>query len=87
MILPLLTPLFFCALLGGIVGLFYLPLANILLSPCEWILGVYEWICRWNENISIFVIITQKPTIEKIVVYYLILMGGVMVLKGGKENI
>ena len=85
MILPLLTPLFFCALLGGIVGLFYLPLANILLSPCEWILGVYEWICRWNENISIFVIITQKPTIEKIVFYYLILMGGMMVLKGGKR--
>ena len=86
MILPLLTPLFFCALLGGIVGLFYLPLANILLFPCAWILGVYEWICRWNENVSIFVIITEKPTIEKIIVYYLVLMGGVMRLNGVQEE-
>lgn len=87
MILPLLTPLFFCALLGGIVGLFYLPLANILLFPCAWILGVYEWICRWNENVSIFVIVTEKPTIEKIVIYYSVLMGGVMVLNWmGKEK-
>lgn len=80
-LIPLMTPLFFCALFGGIAGIFYMPLANILLYPCRWILGLYEWVCRWNEKLSFFTVITGKPSIERIMFYYIVLMGGLIWLK------
>lgn len=83
--IPLLTPLFLCALFGGIIGIFCLPFAEILLYPCKWILELYEWVCRLNKKLSFFTVITGKPSIEKIVFYYIVLMLGVCLLKYRQE--
>lgn len=81
MLIPLLTPLFFCALFGGIAGLFFMPLAKIILFPCGLILKLYEIVCSWNEKIPFLTAITGKPSIEKIVFYYLFLAVGVLILQ------
>ena len=80
-LIPLLTPLFFCALFGGIAGLFFMPLAKIILFPCGLILKLYEIVCSWNEKIVFLTAITGKPSIEKIVFYYLFLAVGVLILR------
>ena len=85
LLIPLLTPLFVCALFGGIVGIFYQPFAKVLLYPCGWILELYEWVCQWNETLSFFTVITGKPSIEKIVFYYMVLMMGVVLLKNRQQ--
>ncbi len=85
LIIPFLTPLFFCALFGGIVGIFSVPLAKWLLYPCGWMLEMYEWICRLNEKLSFFIVITGKPSVEKIAVYYVVLMAGICLLKYRQE--
>ncbi len=81
MIIPLLTPLFIFALLGGMTGVFFLPLTEMLLLPCEWILHLYEWACEWVQRLPFSVIITGQPSVEKMMVYYGVLTGGILWIK------
>lgn len=51
LVLPLMTPLLVCGLLGAIAGGFCLSLARILLYPCHVILYVYEVLCEFFRQL------------------------------------
>lgn len=81
LLLPLLTPIFVIALLGGGVGLLSISLAEWILVPCELGLMLYEWICQLVAKLPFAMIITGKPSLLRIVVYYLVLVVGMLVHK------
>ena len=81
LLLPLLTPIFTLALLGGILGIWIPWLADILLMPCEWGLMLYEWVCGMIEKLPFSTIITGKPSAGVIVVYYVVLLVGTYYIK------
>ena len=80
--LPILTPTFCLAVLGGILGCF-LPLGfvAICLKPCEWVVGLYEWICQLVAKLPFSNVICGKPELWQVILYYLLLLGGVRMLR------
>ena len=86
-VLPLLTPIFSLAVIGGILGC-WLPIGvtKFLLQPCEWLLKLYEWICLMVEKLPWASIICGKPEIWQVLLYYILLFGGTYLLKRMKEE-
>ena len=80
-VLPILTPIFVLALIGGIVGIWLPTIAAFILVPCTWVLGLYEWICELVEGLPFASIISGKPSVTVVVVYYLALFGGVWLMR------
>ncbi len=90
LLLPVLTPIFICGLLGGLIGLVFQELTifilwfgalgkwltSILLLPCQWGLWLYEMVCSGIESLPFSLIITGKPSWEAIVLYYVLLFVG-----------
>lgn len=88
-VLPLLTPIFCLALLGGLLGMWIPWLARILLIPCGWGLMFYEWICSAVEKLPGASIICGVPKMEVVVLYYAILFLAVARMervRKGNEN-
>lgn len=89
-VLPLLTPVFGLAVLGGLLGLWFPMLATVLLQPCHWLLLFYEWVCQMVEKLPGASLICGKPEMWQVVLYYGILFMGVSVLhflrNRAKEN-
>ena len=81
LLLPILTPIFVLALLGGLAGIWFPGLAGLLLLPCEWGLGFYEWVCQVIEKLPYAIIISGKPNWGILVVYYAILFVGTYFIK------
>lgn len=80
-VLPLLTPAFCLALVGGIVGLCVPWLAYIVLFPCSLVLWFYEWFCTMISKLPGASIIVGMPTMQVVVGYYLVLFAGILVLE------
>lgn len=80
-VLPILTPIFVLALIGGIIGIWLPAVTSYILVPCVWVLGLYEWICEFVESLPWASIISGKPTTLVVVVYYLVLFGGVWIIE------
>lgn len=80
-VLPILTPIFCIALFSGIIGIVFPRLAYILLIPCGWMLEFYEWLCTMVGRLPGASIITGKPSVQIIVIYYIVLLVGVLLLK------
>ena len=79
-VLPILTPIFVLALIGGIIGIWLPEIASFILVPCAWVLGLYEWLCEFVESLPWASIISGKPSEVVVVVYYLVLFGGIWLL-------
>ncbi len=79
-VLPVLTPIFCLALIGGLVGLFFPELANFILIPCQWLLYFYEGVCTVAKSLPGASIITGKPSMAMMVIYYVVLGVGCFVL-------
>lgn len=80
-VLPMLTPVFLLAVIGGLMGLWLPEAAQILFIPCGWLLQFYEWLCQVVSGFPGAEIICGCPTVRTIVVYYLLLVLGIFVLK------
>lgn len=78
LLLPVLTPIFVFALLGGVAGLLWPNLAYVILLPCEWGLGLYEWVCQAVEQLPGAMIITGEPSVSAVTAYYVVLILGMM---------
>lgn len=81
LLLPLLTPIFLLALVGGLVGLLLPGPASILLLPCEWGLGFYEWVCGLVEQLPFSLLLCGAPKPGIVAGYYVLLFGGVAIMK------
>lgn len=81
LLLPILTPMFILALIGGLTGVFVPWVAEILLQPCEWCLMLYEWVCTMIEKLPFAIAIVGNPSLGVIVIYYMVLAVGTYMLK------
>lgn len=79
--LPMLTPIFGLAILGGLVGCVVPAAGRIILIPCEGLYAFYEFVCQFVEDLPFGSIITGKPELKMMFLYYLVLFTGVLILK------
>ncbi len=75
------VPLLTVAIAGGALGLFlsflpgFLPAAQVVIQPCRWILGFYEWLCRRMTQVPGHEIITGHiDTVEMMIMIAIILL-------------
>lgn len=57
-------------LLGGFVGIVWLPCAHLLLVPCRIVLDVYVWVCGIADRLPFSCVICGRPSVEKLLLYY-----------------
>lgn len=76
-LLPILTPVFLLAVLGGLIGLWFPAVAKILFIPCAWLLSFYEWTCSMVKTLPGASIICGKPEWSTLVLYAIVLGGGI----------
>lgn len=79
--LPILTPVFVLALAGALIGIWFPWIGYVLLIPCGWLFAFYEFLCSFVKELPFGSIITGKPQMEMIVVYYVMLVLGCVYLK------
>ena len=87
-VLPLLTPVFVLAVVGGVLGTL-IPSVEVfcfILKPCEWLLAFYEWTCNMVTKLPGARLLCGKPETWQVVVYYLVLFGGVYVMHAWLEQ-
>lgn len=73
-VLPILTPVFCLALLGGLIGVVLPEIASIWLIPCHWALILFQGICELITSLPGAILLTGKPSIERVVLYYMVLV-------------
>lgn len=85
-VLPLLTPIFALALLGGLVGCVLPAVGMVMLVPCRWLFAFYEFVCEFVKKLPFGSIITGIPEMKLIVVYYVVLLIGCLILSGRRND-
>lgn len=86
-VIPLLTPVFVCGVLGGVIGLCLPAVGKMILYPCRLILSLYEWLCQWVGKLPFANIITGEPPVWLIVFYYILLSVGILWIKRKNEEL
>lgn len=72
-VIPLASLLVIVCAAGGIVGLIFLPLAKFILGASYILLNIYETVCTGVSKLPYHMVITGKPDIWQIVMYFAIL--------------
>ncbi len=72
-VIPLASLLVMLCVTGGIAGLICLPLAKFILGSAYILLNIYEIACRAVSNLPCNIIITGKPDIWQIIIYFVLL--------------
>lgn len=82
-VIPLMSVLLTLAALGSAVSLLFLPAGVVLFQGCSIILKFYELLCRGTMKIPFGRIVTGKPGVVQLILYYLglsvILLIGILV--------
>lgn len=73
LILPFISVLVVISLIGGMVGLFYLPISRFVLTPAEWLLNSYEFLCQLFLKLPKPVLVIGMPKLAQVIFYLLIL--------------
>ncbi len=81
LVLPMLTPIFILALIGAFIGCFLVFIGTIVLIPCGWLFSFYEFVCEFVEGLPFGSVITGKPKMEEMVLYYVVLFAGCWLIK------
>lgn len=58
---------------AAVAGVWYLGLGTIIMKPCNWILGLYQWACELTLSLPGARVITGCPAKWQIVLYYIML--------------
>lgn len=74
-VLPFVGIVLETGIVGGVLGIFSIQLAKLILFPCQMLLTYYNLICKWNFCLPHAVWITGRPNLTYIVIYYGILFG------------
>jgi competence protein ComEC len=74
-VIPLMSPLLALAMIGSLLSLVSLPLATYVFYPCKWILSLYELLCHFTLKLPFARVVTGKPTVSVLILYYLFLFG------------
>ena len=79
-VIPLLTPVFVCGILGGLLGLIWPWGGGVCLLPCQWVLWLYRALCGLVGRLPLAQIVTGRPPVWLVVVYYGVLALGLWYL-------
>ncbi|MBQ8982949.1 MAG: DNA internalization-related competence protein ComEC/Rec2 [Lachnospiraceae bacterium] len=74
-VVPLMTPLFICGILGLFGYMIHPMIGEMILMPCGWILSLYTWLCEHMERLPFSAITLGFAPVWKIVLYYAMLFG------------
>ena len=86
-VLPFMGILLFLGAAGGVTGLYHPGLASLILKLPEWLLECCERVCEFFNGLPGSSIITGKPSMEKILLYYvLVAVILYMVCRSGKKR-
>lgn len=85
-IIPLMTLLMISVVFAGIAGLFSLTAAAFFVGAGHYILCFYRLLCEWFQKLPGAVCVLGKPEPVLIVLYYLVLLGFVLVMCGRTED-
>lgn len=80
-LVPYLGVILCIGLLGGLIGLVIPSLSVIILIPCKIILRAYIYVCDLIDKLPFSQIITGKPSPLKLVLYFIILFGIVILIQ------
>ena len=81
LVLPFLNILFISGLFASAAGLCNVTLAKIIVLPAKFILKLYELLCNAALKLPRSQIIVGKPEMDKLVLYYSLLLLGVIFIK------
>jgi len=70
-VIPLMSVLLTLAALGSVASLLFLPAGVVLFQGCSIILKFYELLCRGTMKIPFGRIVTGKPGVVQLILYYL----------------
>lgn len=73
-VIPLLSVVLISGGAGAAMGVCCVPLGKILVLPANVILTFYQWLCEWVQLLPFSRIIVGQPSIQRLVVYYLVLI-------------
>ena len=72
-VLPCMALLMAAGMFGGVVGMISVPAGTMAAAPCHYLLRWFELLCRWERRLPGAVMITGRPAVWQIAVYYGIL--------------
>ena len=75
-VIPLMTPILICGFLGLLLYSFLPGLGGLILTPCDWILSLFQWMCQVTEQLPGASIPVGCPTFWELGFYY----GGLFIL-------
>lgn len=74
-VIPLTSVLMTLGVVAGLIGLWWIDLAKILGYGITFILKLYEMLCEIFSNLPFHLVLTGKPSIVQIVLYYVVVVG------------
>lgn len=78
LVLPLAPVLILLSALGSLSGLFFLPAARFLFGGVWGILNLYELLCRMFSQLPCAVVLTGRPALFLLVLYYILAGAGIL---------
>ncbi len=85
-ILPFMSVLLFCGIVGGLLGLCFPFGAKVCFIPCHLILYSCQKLCALCDQLPNAMYITGKPSIIKISIYYTMIIFLIILLKNLKKR-
>lgn len=72
-VIPLMSLLMLCSLLAAIAGLFNITAGTFMIGVSHYILRIYDILCSLTQRLKYSVIVTGRPSVERIIIYYMII--------------
>ena len=70
LIIPLMTPIVLSGMGGLLTGAVWIPAGRIVVCPAVWLLRFYTLVCEWVTSHPQWTVITGRPTLGQIVLFY-----------------
>lgn len=80
-VIPLMSWILGAGIVGLCIAFLWMPAGGILLKSCGVLLEVYEMLCRMLLRLPCAVVVTGKPELWQIFVYYSLLLGFVLYIR------
>ncbi len=85
-ILPFMGILLFLGICGAFVGCFSVVAAKVVFMPASWLFSLFEWLCQESLALPGAALITGKPELFLIALYYFILGAVLCMVYARKER-
>ena len=74
LVIPAMTLVMGTGIAASVIGLLYPVAGAVAAAPCHYLLALFEHICRLERKLPGAVLITGRPRIWQIIVYYILLI-------------